>query len=88
MTKMKTAIEIQEEGGPAFPPTSPLESWGDPNQGMSLRDYFAAQASSALLGTAIQHNERSHDWAVTLDEVAEKSYRFADAMLRARDAKL
>ncbi len=31
---------------PAFPTTKPLDHWGDPNGGMSLRDYFAAQAFS------------------------------------------
>jgi hypothetical protein len=28
----------------AFPTTKPLDSWGDPNAGMDLRDYFAAKA--------------------------------------------
>lgn len=58
-------------GGPAFP-----NKHGD--QGMTLRDYFAAQALV-------------HEWCKRLDEddwsdTAEDAYRLADAMIAARDA--
>ncbi len=36
----------QDNGGPAFPTTKPLKSWGDENTGMTLRDYFATKAAS------------------------------------------
>jgi len=64
-------------GGPAFPTTKPLEHWGDPNQGMTLRDYFAAKAMQGLLATG------KSDY---LDEhVALDAYNLADAMLKQRE---
>ena len=64
-------------GGPAFPTTKPLEHWGDPNQGMTLRDYFAAKAMHARLTTY------KGSWYAG---VAEEAYEAADAMLEAREA--
>ena len=67
-------------GGPAFPTTKPLEHWGDPNQGMTLRDYFAAKAMQAQINNPL---------AVGGDEarrvIAERAYRIADAMIKARE---
>lgn len=34
---------------PAFPTTKPLDSWGDPNQGMSLREWYAGLAMQGIL---------------------------------------
>jgi len=56
----------------AFPTTKPLDSWDDPNQGMDLRDYFAAQAMLVV---------KSSDYAST----AECCYKLADAMMKARE---
>jgi hypothetical protein len=66
-------------GGPAFPTTKPLEHWGDPNQGMTLRDYFAAAfvASGHVFVTLSAGN--------TPEEGAKQSYALADAMLKARE---
>ena len=61
-------------GGPAFPTTKPLDSWGDPNQGMTLRDYFAAKAMQGLM-----------DAAMPMPEIAQAAYQMADDMLKARD---
>lgn len=61
-------------GGPAFPTTKPLDSWNDPNQGMTLRDYFATAAMQAILSNA----------EVFLDGAAPLAYKYADAMLDAR----
>jgi len=66
-------------GGPAFPTTKPLEHWGDPNQGMTLRDYFAAKAMQAIL---IHHKLEDCDDFV----VASNAYQMADFMLKARQA--
>ena len=64
----------KETGGPAFP------FWSDTQhlagyEGMSLRDYFAAQAMQGICAR------------VNWDEpfVAERAYKMADAMLKARD---
>jgi len=60
-------------GGPAFPTTKPLEHWGDPNQGMTLRDYFAAKAMQGILFEGLDESE-----------TAKNAYAMADAMLKAR----
>ena len=60
----------KETGGPAFP-------HGMAFQGMTLRDYFAAQAMQGL-------GSQLSVYSVTVDEVAELSYRQADAMLKER----
>jgi hypothetical protein len=42
--------------------------------GMTLRDYFAARAMQELMGTA------------DIDDCCETAYKWADAMLKAREA--
>lgn len=58
---------------PAFPQQTDLKL---SYTGMTLRDYFAAKALQGLL------SNRNAEAAI--DEFAEKSYRMADAMLKAR----
>jgi hypothetical protein len=62
-------IVYHESGGCAFP--------SDRSFGMTLRDYFAAKAMQGLL------SNRNAEAAI--DEFATKSYRMADAMLKARE---
>ena len=62
-------------GGPAFPRTDVFGS-GE-QDGMSLRDYFAGQA---LAGICADSN-----LDMTKDNIAEWSYRMADAMIEARE---
>jgi hypothetical protein len=45
--------------------------------GMDLRDYFAARAMQGLLNTALNEN-------VPKDQVAEVAYKIADSMMKAR----
>ena len=72
-------------GGPAFPTTKPLEHWGDPNQGMTLRDYFAAKAmlgfitNDNLLKSAAHYLPEGSEYSI-----AKLAYDQADAMLKAR----
>ena len=66
---------ITETGGPAFP-TPLFES----DEGMTLRDYFAAKAMQGVLASG-----NLPKFTPDLD-VAECSYRLADAMLKARQA--
>jgi hypothetical protein len=72
-----------DTGGPAFPTTKPLEHWGDPNQGMTLRDYFAAQALGVMCSSNVKATGTfaSPDGRAT---VASVCYLMADAMLEAR----
>ena len=60
---------------PAFPAPAGVSHITD--QGMTLRDYFAAKAMTGLL-TAELVGEYSNE------HVAEISYRIADAMMKAR----
>ena len=59
---------------PAFPKT-PFIEIGTPQNGMTLRDYFAAKAMQALV-------EKSY-----FDTTARLAYQIADAMLKARESK-
>lgn len=64
-----------DDGGPAFPTVC--------DDGMALRDYFAAKAMAALLnpsdGDSIERR--------FCDRVAVDSYKIANAMLKARDER-
>ncbi|HDC4350372.1 TPA: hypothetical protein O8L21_001652 [Enterobacter cloacae] len=52
-------------------------AWKDCNQGMTLRDYFAAKALQSV-SLALDQNEQAL--------IAAAAYAQADAMLRAREA--
>lgn len=71
----------KNDGGQAFP-TAPTE-WSGLNEGMSLRDYFAAQAMCALLtNNSDDAEDRVRNAA---DLIASRAYVMADAMIKARD---
>lgn len=63
-------------GGPAFP-NEGFNGWGEPQQGMTLRDYFAAKAMQSMCLTV----KREQD----VEIIPEAAYKMADAMLRARE---
>ena len=64
---------------PAFPLASNWLGELKHNNGMTLRDYFAAQAMSGILtDTGWMGN--------TVNTLANMSYEVADAMLKAREA--
>ncbi len=67
------------DGGPAFPHDGQQNYTG----GMTLRDYFAAQAMQPIVLAAMQvaGPESSVDFAA----ISEAAYRMADAMLKARE---
>lgn len=67
--KFRRAKELQ-----AFPVNVYEGKWND---GMTLRDYFAAQAMQSLI-------EDEHDCS---DWLSSRAYEYADAMLKARDAE-
>jgi hypothetical protein len=65
----------------AFPSTF-HNGWGEPEKGMTLRDYFAAKAMQAIMNSdrymgVIGVNRYQH-------RTAEDAYQMADAMLKAR----
>lgn len=70
------------DGGPAFPVTN-VEAF---DSGMTLRDYFAAAAlSSATLDE--RNNPTMAGDGPSYAGAAIRAYRFADAMLAAREVK-
>ena len=62
-----------DDGGPAYPTN---EAHGCPFPGMNLRDWFAGQALSGIVGDP--------GIVATADEIAALSYSQADAMIRMR----
>jgi hypothetical protein len=67
-----------EDGGPAFPRPQSNSSMRDSQDGMSLRDYFAAKAMQGLLSSGVKCGPDA------VPRIATGSYILADAMLRAR----
>ena len=65
-------------GGPAFPGLHPSAECRFKEEGMTLRDYFAAKAMAADMTDGIHENDFA--WA------AARAYKVADAMLKARQA--
>lgn len=65
-------------GGSAFPKT-PFIEIGTPQNGMTLRDYFAAKAMQGLLAGLLADGQ-DIQWA----QIAQDAHRQADAMLKAR----
>jgi len=70
-------------GGPAFPIKGPVMSSDE--QGLSIRDYFAAKAMQEFIAgdALLNESDTSEGW---LKNIADASYEMADAMLKAREA--
>ena len=63
----------------AFPTEHPIAGMMDlKSDGMDLRDYFAAKAIPSLVKTFENH-------ITTPDDVAKLAYKYADAMMKARN---
>ena len=74
---------MKPDGGPAFPST---EVAVGPNglsrqDGMSLRDYFAAAALQGII------SQYTSDQPPNVNAMAKEAYLCADAMLKAREEK-
>lgn len=73
-----------DDGGPAFPQTrdnGPEDGFAYARKGISVRDFFAAQALAGLLVTWKPHVT---DLATAEKGAAIAAYRIADAMLAER----
>ena len=69
-------------GGAAFPHhiEHPNGHWpGVTHAGMTLRDYFAAQAMQSII-------TREGQDALVVEDIAFTAYQYADAMLKQREA--
>ncbi len=72
-----------KNGGVAFPTSVSADDSGGLNYGepgMTLRDYFASKAMQPIF----QEDENDQ----TFEEMAERAYAYADAMLAARKSNL
>jgi len=68
---------MSEENNPAFPSSKVILGKTFDNEGMSLRDYFAAKALQGLLANP------EHTWGESV--YAKFAYKLADAMLESRE---
>jgi len=69
---------------PAFPSTF-HNGWGEPEKGMTLRDYFAAQSlTGAQIWDAILNGKESSQFCGGVEKLAEVAYAVADAMIKER----
>ena len=80
-------MDMKDNGGPAFPLADDW-CWS----GMSLRDYFAAHAGEADIKRNQQFEwdpDEMHDGSIYVAKYTreEARFRYADAMLAARDGK-
>ena len=64
---------------PAFP-NEGFNGWGEPFKGMTLRDYFAAKAMQGFAAMS------DVDGFSSVEEMAKMSYKWADAMMKVRQA--
>lgn len=67
----------EKDGGPAFPTVDANRPADYGTCGMTLRDYFAAQALANL-------NLQAHVSKPAAENLAKSAYEIADAMLEAR----
>lgn len=69
------------DGGPAFPVIFDHSDCTSEQEGMSLRDYFAAKAMAELIASFAGGD------STYAEKTAEHCYRFADAMLAERSKR-
>jgi hypothetical protein len=73
---------------PAFPAPAGVSHITE--QGMTLRDYFAAKAMQTMVShrrtQCETDNDDYSDWDEFFPIIAQESYWIADAMLKAREA--
>lgn len=81
-------MSARDNGGPAFPYSSLApdniaggmsQTMYADNEGMTLRDYFAAKAMQGICASGPGHH-------ITDNVIAREAYSIADAMLAARGA--
>lgn len=88
------SAQVKDDGGPAFP--FPVSQRDDgmilegPWNGMTLRDYFAAKAMQAIIGSVSSNQSAVEALFQTAGErnrgdvIGLMAYEFADSMLEAR----
>ncbi len=84
-----------KDGGPAFARSATIFEEGTPydegDNGMSLRDYFAAKALAGVMANAnpdvanMNHYRATEAKRTPLQQIAVECYAMADAMLAERE---
>jgi hypothetical protein len=74
-------MSTKSDGGSAFPFSS-IDGWS--SDGMTLRDYFAAQAMTGMVMAYAVTGHKPSDDQLNVPEMAERCYELADAMLEER----
>jgi hypothetical protein len=69
---------------PAFPQPNHPPTWAG-GKGMTLRDYFAAQAMTGAQVWDAVINGKNAQFSAGTEKLAEVAYAVADAMLKARE---
>lgn len=78
----------KQTGGPAFPGFHPPPGCRYQEEGMTLRDYFAAKAmQSLILDQHYQAEGEDKGWSEFAGILADEAYEIADSMLKARDGQ-
>ena len=74
-------------GGPVFPAPAGVQHITE--QGMTLRDYFAAKVMQGILANGARNHitASGENLGVNLFRIAPVAYEIADAMLKAREAR-
>ena len=76
--------EKNNDGGHAFPTLFIEPDYGSGYRGMTLRDYFAAAALQGFCANQNSFPTKNEHFA----NLAEDSFKAADAMLKAKEVKL
>lgn len=77
-------MSATNDGGPAFPLAGSNDYSYPPEDGMTLRDWFAGMAMQGASQFVNQHEDHHSE---SLADIARESYKIADAMLAARERK-
>ena len=75
----------KDNGGPAFLRDDYQADDGPGQRGMTLRDYFATNAMQGLFAFWVSVNSKTCINDPDPKIIAEMSYEYADAMLKARE---
>ncbi len=70
---------LLKDGGWAFPRSAHPGVQDESNDGMTLRDWFAGQAMTQVMRQWVTSNDFCYD------DIAKRTYEFADAMIAERD---
>jgi hypothetical protein len=78
-------MSAPNDGGPAFPLAGSNDYSYEPNDGMTLRDWFAGQALQSMVSVATEMSLKGIGPAPSPETIAYWAYCQSDAMLAVRE---